>query len=230
MKKTLPLLILFFLTFEIRSQNSFDYGMCEFDFINYERENTEFTSLDSIPELGTDSIIEKIKELSGCFYQNISFVKGQRIEIGSKYRSPDFKKHYNKRFNDELNFIQNIPVYELIFRLHDSKIKQDYCFNIYIDIKGEIIGHEDILPQNNSDCNLIDEETAKSIVENKWKNQQEKIYIQFGFYKKKKCFAWMLTRLIEGENNGYLGTSQTFIVNAQNGKIEKREKKKILYE
>ncbi len=230
MKKTLPLLILFLLTFEIMSQNSFDYGLCKFDFNNYERENFEFTSLDSITDFVADSTDEKIKELLGCFYQNISFVKGQRIEVGSKYSSPNFKKYYNKRFNDELNFIYNIPAYELIYRFYGTKINRDYCFNIYTDIKGKIIGHEDILPTNKSDCKLIDEETAKSIVANKWKNQQDKIYIQFGFYKEQKCFAWLLTRLIESENNGYLGTSQTFVINAQNGKIEKREKKKILYE
>ena len=215
---------------EVLSQNDFNFGMNKFNFKNYDRKNIEYTSFDSISDFKLNTINQQIKEITGCFYQSISFVKAQKIETGSKFNFPNFKKYYNKKFDDERNFIYNLPAYELIFVFHDFKINQYYYFNIYTDLKGKIIGNLDFPRPNKTDCNLIDIKTAISVVENKWKNKKDKLLIKFGYYKKQKCFGWGLTRLIEQENNGYLGTTQTFIINAQSGKIVKHKKEKLLYE
>jgi hypothetical protein len=230
MNKATIVLILFLLTTNLFSQNSFEYGFCKFDFKNYEKENLEFKTIDSINDINKESINQLLKSFTGCFFTSIAFVKGQKIQSCSKYIYPNFKKYYNKSYDDPENFFYNLPAYELIYYFHDTVIKQDYCFNLYINNRSEIIGQLKFLHSDNKNCNLIDSEKAKSIVNDKWKNDSSDIYVKFGYYSKKNRFAWLLSRKIEGEHKGYIGTMQSFIIDAYNGKIIKQEKNKLLFE
>jgi hypothetical protein len=230
MNKTILLSILIFLTINIFSQNSFDYGLCKFDFENYENENPEFKNFDSIIEIDKIALDQSLKRLTGCFYSNITFEIGQIIKEGSKYLYPNFKEYYNKKLDDPNNFLYNLPSLELIYKYDNSVIGEIYYFNIYLNNKGEIIGKTEFLYSDKNDCKLIDSEKAKATVNSKWKNDRSDIYVRFGYYGKKNCFAWIISRSIKGEHSGYLGVMQTFIVDAVNGKIIYKKKEKLLYE
>lgn len=230
MNKILLLSTLVLLTLNTYSQNNFDYGLSKFDFENYEKENPSFENIDSILGIDKESINQSLKSLTGCFFSNITFEKGQIIKTGSKFLYPNFKRFYNKKPNDPENFLYNLPSYELIYKFHNSQIEQFYYFNIYLNSKGEIIGQNEFLHSDKKDCTLIDFEKAKSIVKNKWKNDKSDIYVRFGYYGKKNCIAWKISRSIKGEHDGYLGEMQTFILDAVNGKIIYKKKEKLLYE
>ncbi len=230
MNKAIIVIILFLISSKLFSQSGFDYGLCEFDFKNYKNKNPEFITIDSVNDINKKSLNQLLKSFTGCFFTKIAFVKGQKIESGSKFTYPNFKRYYNKRFDDPENHFYNLPAYELIYNFHDTVVKQDYYFNIYLNNKGKIIEKIKFLNFDNKDCNLIDAEKAKSIVNNKWMNDKSDIQVKFGYYNKKNCLAWLLSRQIKGKHKGYIGTMQYFIINAYNGKIIKQEKNKLLYE
>jgi len=230
MNRATTVLILFFITSKLFSQNSFDYGLPEFDFKNYEKKNPEFITIDSVNEISKEKLNELLKSFTGCLFTDIAFVKGQKIESGSKFTYPHFKRYYNKRYDNPENYFYNLPAFELIYKFRDTVIKQDYCFNIYLNNKGELVGQMKFLHFENNDCNLIDSEKAKSIVNDKWKNDKSDIYVNFGYYNKKNRFAWLLSRQIKGEHKGYIGSMQSFIIDAHNGKIIKQGKNHLLYE
>jgi hypothetical protein len=230
MRSSLTFILSILLTGQIFSQNDLDFGICRFDFQNYKKSNAYFNSLDSVSKEVRARLTKKISTKAGCLSNYIIFIKGQKIEHGSEYSHPNFKKYFKKRFNDKLNYIYNLPVYEFVFKFNFPKINYDYYFNVYTDSIGQSIGDINISSNFKNGCYLIDKETAISIVEKKWENQKDQVHIGLVFFKKKKCFAWELSRLIEGEKNGYMGTMKTFIINAHNGRIIKRESVKIKYE
>jgi hypothetical protein len=230
MNKTIVLSALILLTIKIYSQNSFDYGMCKFDFKNYENENPEFKNIDSLVDIDKETFNQSLKDLTGCFFSNFTFEKGQIIGPGSKFSYPNFRRFYNKRLDDPENYFYNLPSYELIYKFQSSELEQFYYCNIYLNNKGEIFGQNKILHSDKTDCKLIDSEKAKSVVKNRWKNDESDLYVRFGYYGKKNCFAWIISRPIRGEHNGYLGEMQTFIVDAVNGRIIYKKKEKLLHE
>ena len=230
MKKIVLISTFLIFTLQTYSQNNFDYGLCKFDFNNYEKENPTFEKIDSIFGINKERINQSLKTLTGCFFSNITFEKGQIIKAGSKFLYPNFKRFYNKKLDDPENFLYNSPSYELIYKFHNSEIEQSYYFNIYLNNRGEIIGQNEFLHSDNKECKLIDIVKAKSIVKNKWKNDSSDIYLKYGYYIKENCFAWLISRQIKREHKGYIGTTQSYIIDAYNGKIIKQEKNKILFE
>jgi hypothetical protein len=230
MNKIIILSTFVLLTIRTYSQNNFDYGLSKFDFKNYEKENPVFENIDSILGIDKERINQSLKTLTGCFFSNITFERGQIIKAGSKFLYPNFKRFYNIKLDDPDNFLYNLPSYELIYKFHNSEIEQFYYFNIYLNSEGEIIGQTKFFHSDKEECKLIDFEKAESIVKNKWKNDKSDIYVRFGYYGKKNCFAWIISRSIKGEHDGYLGEMQTFIVDAINGKIIYKKEEKLLYE
>lgn len=222
--------MIIFVTGHAFAQDDLNYGMCRFDFRNFEKSNFTFYSLDSMPQAVVESINLQIIIKNRCYSNCISFIKGQKIEKGSKYLFPNFKKYHNKRLNDSLNFIYNLPDYEFIFRFYTPQIEQEYFFNVYTDFKGAIIGEIHFPINTEKACNLIGISEALSIVEKKWKNRDDQIKIRFVYYSKKKCFVWSLSQLIESKKNGDVGTVQSFIVKAEDGTILKNYLTKLIDE
>ncbi|MCD4683056.1 MAG: hypothetical protein K8R86_07210, partial [Bacteroidales bacterium] len=217
--RIIKLLFLILPVVNLFSQDKFDFGLCRFDIVNYKKSNIEFTTTDSVAGIDLTCIDKKISKISDCFNNNLSFIKGQIIDTGSYFMFPDFSRETYR-----------LPAYELLYKYYDNQIDQHFYFSIYLNKKSKIIGHQAFLKIKKFDCSLIDKEEALKIVEEKWINKKHGIYDRFGYDKIKRCFAWQLSRIIKGGHDGYFGEMQTFLINANNGKIIYNETEKLLLE
>jgi hypothetical protein len=152
-------------------------------------------------------------------FQQISFVKGQKLKAGSQYFLLNFRKYYDKRKNDKENYFYNLPKYEFLFKLNLSQIGAVYYFNIQTDSTGSIIG-ECLLPNiRYTGYPIITKELAVNLVQDRWKTTREIFQVKLAYHTKKKCFVWTLTKPLEHVKKGYLISIQYIVLNAHNGKV-----------
>ena len=234
-KGCLSFLFIVFLFIQGISQNINSYQRDSvFIFRNYENSNSIFYSIDSLPE----SIRNNVDSSLGseyCFIDKLRFYKGQKISEGSRCSEINYRKYYNKRMNDELNFIYNVPKYELIFKLDIPNIKQCYFFRVFTNKTEKTIGSVPIEKNTKRKCNVVNEKDVLQIAMRKWKIDETNIDhysfdMNFLFHEKNESFIWKIALFIEEKNKPYFGKNNTLIINAHSGRILKRETEKILFD
>ena len=219
MKMKLTFILIVCFVGHLYSQKNIDYGLCTFEYENFVNINPIIFKFDSIDKTITENIATFFKMQTDSLYRHISFVRGQELKEGSQFRLPNFRQYYDKKINYEENYFYNLPKYEFLFKISIKQVDVDYCFNIHTNTLGKIVG-EVLLPNFvQSGYPLISKTKAIILVQNRWKNKTDDTKIQLAYNKKKKCFAWVLSRSLEMPKKGFLATVQYIVINAHNGHI-----------